>query len=262
MATPAQAFAQFGRERRKPGAYQLTLDHIWDYPTKVNGEESTFGKAYLLLKGNVNPAEAARLHGHADYVLKTGQRIEVDTHIHLSSLLDTLVELSMVVEPESCIWYYYDHDWSRDADETFDFFVVNDKRIVQEHFSLGSFDPAVLQFVEDDKDRVWHSSSYLSEAVDKYYYRKFYTETYVGQLMVLRSDEPLLFHFERSSRQDILRPLQTVYIVKCYKLLWVIGCLLGARLVVEWSWIFIVAALGCLANLLLYSWQTRNIGQA
>jgi hypothetical protein len=261
MATPVQAYTEFGRERRKSGAYQLNLNHIWEYPAKVNGEESTFGKAYLLLKGNVDLSDSSDRALDVDYILKSGQPVEVQTHIHLSSLLERLVELSMKAEPESCMWYYYQHDWSRDADEIFQFFVVNDQQIVQEYFSLGSFDPAVLEFIEKDKDPIWHSGPYFSGAVDKYYYNKFYTETYLGQLMVLRSDEPALFHFERSSRQDVLRPLQTVYLVRCYKLLWVIGCLLAARLVPQWSWLFIVAALGCLANLLLYSWHTRNIGQ-
>ncbi len=182
MASPAQAYSEFGRERRTPGAYRLNLDPIWEYPAKVNGEESTFGKAYVLLNGNVNPSESLdRIHDQADYVLKIGQTVHIETHIHLSYLLERLVELGMKADPDSCLWYYYEHDWSRDADEIFQFFVVNNQQIVQEHFSLGSFDPAVLEFVEDEKEPIWHSHPYFSEAVEKYYYRKFYTETHLGQ---------------------------------------------------------------------------------
>jgi hypothetical protein len=176
-------------------------------------------------------------------------------------LLESLVELSMKADPYSCTWYYYDRDWSRDADDIFKFFVVHDKTVVQEYFSLGSYDAAILEYIEEDKEPIWHSSPYFSQAVDKYYYKKFYTETFLGQLMVLRPDQPVLYQFERSSAKDVLRPLQTASIVKCYKLLWVIACLVAARLLPDWGWVFIIAAVGCLLDLFVYAWRTRNIGQ-
>lgn len=40
------------------------------------------------------------------------------------------------------------------------------------------------------------------QALELYWYRRFYTETLTGQLMVLRPDEPTLYHYERAQTRD------------------------------------------------------------
>ena len=60
-------------------------------------------------------------------------------------------------------------------------------------------------FVSDDSDFIWRNDSHWREAWARFWYRKFYTETRTGQLMVLRPDEPTLYQFPRSQVRDIGR---------------------------------------------------------
>ncbi len=46
--------------------------------------------------------------------------------------------------------------------------------------------------------------------------------------MVLRSDEPVLYHFERLQAHDVARDVEFVTLVKMYRLLWVVIPMLAA----------------------------------
>lgn len=61
------------------------------------------------------------------------------------------------------------------------------------------FDPSTLQ-PYDGSPSVWASEKHEIAAVVRYWYRKFYEETRPGQLMVLRPDEPALFHYHEGRR--------------------------------------------------------------
>ena len=54
-----------------------------------------------------------------------------------------------------------------------------------------------------------------------FWYRKFYSETRTGQLMVLRPDEPILYYYERpqAPARDIVREIQSATLLKTYRLL-------------------------------------------
>jgi hypothetical protein len=67
---------------------------------------------------------------------------------------------------------------------------------------------------EQDDDPIWHSPLYFADASDIYWYRRFYTETLTGQLMVLRTDEPTLYHFERPKVRDTAKDVAIVTLIK------------------------------------------------
>jgi hypothetical protein len=125
------------------------------------------------------------------------------------------------------MWFYYDHDWSRDADECYVFFAVHDNKIVLESCHFSSEEPLILQQDKDD-DPIWHSHPGFDEAVTRYWYRKFYSETMVGGLMVLRPDEPILYYYDRATAKDSVRDVQIITLIKAYRLLWIAVVLLAA----------------------------------
>jgi len=71
------------------------------------------------------------------------------------------------------------------------------------------------------------SHQYFIEATERFWYRKFYTETMKGQLMVLRPDEPLLYFFERPTR-DSIPDVTLAVLFRLYALLWVLVPVLAA----------------------------------
>jgi hypothetical protein len=184
--------------------------------------------------------------------------------------LDMLRELLSLknegVEPFRCRWFWYDYDSCReDPQSRYDFFVVCDDKIVRENASFADytdsgFDPSVLEGA-DESDSVWFNDSHWCEARTRFWYRKFYTETRTGQLMVLRPDEPILYHYERLQTGDTGREVQLVTLVKIYRLLLVaLPLLLGVVFPSIRDYMAVVAAaLG--VNFLWLCWQTRKVGR-
>ena len=70
------------------------------------------------------------------------------------------------------------------------FFATHGGKVILEccHFSFE--EPLVLKR-DEDEEPIWHSRPHFDEASERYWYRRFYTETLTGQLMVLRPDEPI-----------------------------------------------------------------------
>lgn len=104
------------------------------------------------------------------------------------------------VNPFATSWYWFDSDSvTDDPHERHAFFVVHHDKIIREQVSFSDhsgsgFDPR--SFVTDvDSAPIWFSEKGWSDARLRYWYRKFYRDTATGQMMVLRSDEPDLFHF-------------------------------------------------------------------
>jgi hypothetical protein len=161
------------------------------------------------------------------------------------------------IDPHRVTWFYYDHDWSRDADESYTFFVVCDGKIIDESSRFNALEPLILKRQQDD-DPIWHSHPPLDAAWESYLYRKFYTETVTGQLTVLRPDEPILYHFERPSR-DTRRDLELVTLVKMYRLLWVAIPLLVA-IVFPSIKLYMAGLAGLMMiDVLWRAWATRNL---
>jgi hypothetical protein len=99
------------------------------------------------------------------------------------------------IKPFASRWFWYDTDESdTDPQTRYKFFVVHEDRIVRESVSFSDysgsgFDPTVFDSGDGSDDSNWD----LAWAA--YWYRRFYRETLIGQLMVLRprfaGDSPL-----------------------------------------------------------------------
>src|SRR5579859_1715434 len=107
------------------------------------------------------------------------------------------------VNPFSARWFWYDEDSCRDEPhEMYSFFVVYQDKIVRDNVSFSDyhgngFDPAIFES-DEGHDDIWRNDSEWREATTILWYRRFYSETRTGQLMVLRPDEPLLCHYDRA----------------------------------------------------------------
>jgi len=92
-------------------------------------------------------------------------------------------------------------------------------------------------------------------------YRKFYTETRTGQLMVLRPDEPILYNYPRPQTQNIEREIQFVTMLKSYRLLWVALPLLVALAFPSLKDYMAIAAAALGASFLWLCWESRKLGR-
>jgi hypothetical protein len=105
------------------------------------------------------------------------------------------------VSPFDVRWFYYDSDSVRDdPHEAYFFFLVADHKILDERVMLSDhpesgFDPTVLMSASNPELSIWRKEPQWDGANDRLWYRKFYTETRTGGLMVLRPDEPVLYHY-------------------------------------------------------------------
>ena len=128
-------------------------------------------------------------------------------------LMKTLVDFRLVsVDPFDVVWFWYAKAEVLDDPHTsYAFFVVHDNKIVNERVTFADahgygFDPTV--FHNDDTPEIWSDEKGWNDAQIRFWYRKFYRETMTGQLMVLRSDEPELFHYPEGELVRRLYPQQ------------------------------------------------------
>ena len=104
------------------------------------------------------------------------------------------------IMPFDTRWFWYDSDWATDdVHELYRFFVVHRDRIVLEQITFSDwpgngYDPSVFQAA--DSDYGWAHGKGWRDAETRLWYRKFYRETRIGQLMILRSDKPKLYCYE------------------------------------------------------------------
>jgi hypothetical protein len=124
--------------------------------------------------------------------------LSVEFNCHL---LKTLVDLrSANVNPFYATWFWYGaSDMMEEPNTAYTFFVVHGDKIVNERVTLfdapdSGFDPTVFDDGGDNGREIWSDDDGWRIARLRFWYRKFYRETPTGQLMVLRSDEPRLFH--------------------------------------------------------------------
>lgn len=170
------------------------------------------------------------------------------------------------IEPFSSLWFWYDSDSCRDdPHETYSFFVVSGDKIVREDVSLSDyhdsgFDPTIFQS-DNDADSLWFNDADWREARTRFWYRKFYKETRTGPLMVLRPDEPILYHYARPQTQSIESELRFVTLLKTYRLLWVALPLLVAIAFPRLKEYMAIAAAALGASFLRLCWETRNVGK-
>lgn len=251
--------ATFGRERPAPGAYYLDLSGVATAPLKDNGQPTTFAEVYGKLRDAKILRVPERFEGctfqtDAGEVTVSGELGQWELLRILRDLIDLHKE---GIDPHRATWFYYGHDWSRDADEMYFFFVVHGGKIVRESVSFMHCYPRVLTKVKADDEPIWTAEPYEQQAWETFCYRKFYTETITGQLTVLRPDKPILYNYSRAER-DMTRDGGFVTLVKIYRLLWVAVPLLAAIAYPKlWLFMAVIAALAT-ADLLWTEWATRK----
>lgn len=267
LAPGVSAVQEFGREHFKPGAYYLDLGELANSLLVMNGNQSTFIEVLRhLLEAKVKELPNGLGFGKDEYVTDKGTIIVSEPKERgcrwSLSILRKLMELAQTgANIDAATWFYYQNDWSRDADEMHVFFVTYQDKIVMEQMGFMHSAPLILKKAEPDEEPVWHSQPSFDEAVEVYWYRRFYKETLTGQLMVLRPDEPLLYHYERPSRRDVVRDIQFVTILKVYRLLWVVVPLLAAIAFPAIGIYMAIVAVLLTIDVLWRCWSTRKVGE-
>jgi hypothetical protein len=257
----------FGREHFKAGAYYLELGQLANNPLIMNGQPSTFMEVLRLLLGaKVKDLPTGLGFGRDEYITEKGILVVSEPkqggHSWSLQILKKLMELAQTgADIQEATWYYYANDWSRDADEMHIFFVTYQNKIVLEHMGFTQSVPLILKKAEPDEEPVWHSQPHFDEAVEVYWYRKFYNEAFTGQLMVLRPDQPILYHYERPRARDVMRDVEFVTLSKTYRLLWVAVPFLAAIAFPAISVYMAIVAIALTIDLLWRCWVTRKIGK-
>ena len=260
MATDAtavgahEAAKTFGDSRPEPGMYKLSFE-VDRLPLKMDGGESIFGAAWgKLSQSNIKEVEEHRHPSDGDVYLTEAGKVQITGEWPTRRLLRDLLELhGKGVRPFTAKWFPY--DWSNYEDVVVHgFFVLYDDKIVEEQFTFSSHSPLVLQRPDLYKDPEIHNRRYVDEAVERYWYRKFYTETMVGQMMVLRSDDPPLYYFERPKR-DLTPDVTLAVLTKLYYLLWVFIPLLAAIAFPSLRFVMAIAAVILLGLWALICWR-------
>jgi hypothetical protein len=230
---------------------------------KMDGEESLFGNAWDgLSHSTIKEVEHHSVQDGDVYVTEAGKVQIIGEGIAglgACDLLRKLLELhSKGVDPFTATWFPY--DWSHYEEVVVhSFFVLYDNKIVEEQFTFASHSPLVLERPALYKDAEIHNRRYVDEAVECYWYRKFYTETMVGQMMVLRSDDPPLYYFDRPTR-DLTPDVTLAVLTKLYYLLWVVIPVLGAIAFPSLRFVMAIVAVILLGLWAFVCWRLRKVG--
>lgn len=255
------------------GAYFLDSQKVWTLPItqerlndgKTEQVSTTVGKMYVdLAKRNfeVEPS----LFGGGFKAIADHDELQFSGPSFNCEILREILQLKKEgVEPFSAQWFWYDSDSCReDPIENYNFFVVYNDRIVREDVSFGDyanngFDPDVFT-EKNDSDSIWFNDSEWQTAWQILWYRKFYRDTQRGQLMVLRADEPILYHYERAPIGNVERITQnqSVTLLRAYKLLWVALPLLVALAFPSTKVYMAIAAIALGVDFLWLCWATRT----
>lgn len=118
-AEPKAEIRTFGRERFAPGAYHLDLAGVATVALLDNGQPSTFIDICRKL-WNATGLKVSESHASYEEVFETeaGQVTVTGEsgQLFVLRVLRDLVELRREgIDPYRATWFYYEHDWSRDA---------------------------------------------------------------------------------------------------------------------------------------------------
>ena len=188
-----------------PYRFAMDLDTFFDQSLQVNGEASIVGDVLGRLRREKVAKALGGWRGEMELTTESGT-INVQGDRNVVNTLYRLAELlQQGADPVNATFYYYGRDSVMDSpQEAFEFFVVQNAEIACERFALFTDDIRVLNEHRND-DPIWHSHSHLDEASTIYWYRKFYQETHLGQLTVLRPDNPTLYHMPRTGDDKLLK---------------------------------------------------------
>src|SRR5690349_16781922 len=117
---------RFGRDRYTAGSYSTDFTHVADALLKISGQPATFIEVCRRLQeAKVKECSDRFSHKETTFVTESG-KIIVEGPWEILATLRTIVELlRQGIDPHSVRWFYFDHDWSRDADELHAFFAVH-----------------------------------------------------------------------------------------------------------------------------------------
>jgi hypothetical protein len=139
------------------------------------------------------------------------------------------------------LWFWYNSDSCRqDPQDSYTFFVVAKDRIAREQVMFfdaqdSGFDPSVFES-EASSPFVWFGDKAWRDAKARFWYRKFYAETRMGQLMTLRTDQPRLHYYDGPTDGRIGNlPMVANLLNKVYFLLWILVILAALELILRWK---------------------------
>jgi hypothetical protein len=228
----------------EPKPYVLDFDKVEKLQLKNAGseEELTVGNILAKFQGQKVEVDDQIL----ELVLKspTGELVIKGPHFHRDILAHLYKFADQGVSPFDVRWFYYDSDSCReDPQSAYYFFLVGGNKILDERVTLSDaigngFDPSVLEPAYDPTTAVWFGERAWHEANTKLWYRKFYTETRTGELMVLRTDAPELYHYSAGRAgvglegwlSDIRRALSGIKLA-----IWVLVALSVLQLWLRWK---------------------------
>jgi len=234
----------------EPVAYWFGTEKIWALPlTRKHDdgkpdEPTTIGDIVAVLRNKqLKPESFERGILEDGFVPADGSlKVTVRGPSFNRDLLRIILELhSENIGALESVWYYFDHDSClQDPHEMYSFFAVAKNKIIRERVGFSDyhdsgFDPTIFE-THDYKDRIWGDEAHWEEAVTHYWYRKFYTETRTGQLMVLRPDDPQLFYYERAGA-DVMGAIGVLQrsLVRIKFALWVLVIISIIDLVTHWK---------------------------
>jgi len=204
----------------RPTAYSLDVNRVCALPLERVAEASTgqhqtipvtVGEVYRSLAEQV-----VRVESIPPILVATAKTEVVFDGPHFNChLLQVLLDLRKDGFDGFCAkWYWYESDSLTDeVGHSYRFFVVDKDRIVRESVSFtdaqgSGFNPSVFTRSEVSPPRSVRYGEW-EKADTRFWYRKFYQETRMGQLMMLRNDEPELYHYGEGR----WRPELTLYLV-------------------------------------------------
>ncbi|WP_263366672.1 hypothetical protein [Edaphobacter bradus] len=180
-------------------ALELPLKQIKGTGDQRQEEDITLGKLLKDIEGQEFQIDDQLTA--IDVTTETGSLALRGPNFNLK-LANTILELRKEgIKPLAAKWFWWDKDdSSSDPVISYVFFVVHDEedKIVREEVRFldypgSGFDPAVFESI--DSPPFWSSEPRWDLAWAAYWYRRFYKETKVGQLMVLRPDVPVLYYY-------------------------------------------------------------------
>jgi hypothetical protein len=177
--------------------FQTNLDEI--LRGIRNRQNHTIENAFVLHQAYTHPLIAGATT--VQLAITTGSDGIVVSSVHFNcDLLRAMLDLQSIgADPFDTEWFWYDTDHLLDSPlDSYSFFVTHGEAIVRERVRFSDahdygFDPDV--FDGADRSEMWTGDKGWRDAHVRFWYRKFYRETRIGELMVLRSDGPPLFHY-------------------------------------------------------------------
>lgn len=187
----------------KPRAYVLDMDKVWALTVKddATGQDTSIGDVVSSFEGQKVQIDDERFGLKVALKSVSHQKVVTGPDMHLRLLKLIYQFADQEFSPFEVQWFYYDKDNCReDPESAYSFFLVANNTIVEERYNIfdsmnNGFDPSILTLSSDSENPVWFDLPHWEEAQDRFWYRKFYSETCTGQLMVLRPDEPTLYYY-------------------------------------------------------------------